>query len=182
MWIIIKQVPPVAVPIQKLGIYWATPWDLEHFSISQMSRLRYRNETEEEFFDQEYFVNDLRGMEPNWKRSVKITIGDDDVRVFPHEFNKLTPEKMRLYILGDPVEGLPSHELVPNREADAALLRTALETDLRDIYDAAMVDGCNTAMAYCVALGIPIDDDAFEFPPYGWYRLRPEYAAYFGVE
>lgn len=119
------------------------------------------------------------GVEHNFLKAYGLFYKGEKLRVFPDEFNILPAQRMREYVYGIPGEDLPSHDLVTvGNEKDAMLLRTALETDLKSIYDAALIDGCTPVMANMVALGHPVEDETIEFPPIGWYRCKREFAEY----
>lgn len=143
-------------------------------------------ETQDEYFwlDNVLEQKAFMGKDPNWARARKIRYQDDEIRVFPHEFSVLTHENMSMYIgYSNPEEG--SHELVSGNVAETKLLQEVLEGDLREVYNAALVDGCSHSMAIGMALGIDVSDtekDGLElakFPPVGWYRCKPEYASFY---
>lgn len=110
------------------------------------------------------------GYEPNWAFARRIHYKGQDIRVFPHEFNKLKAENMRLYITGDDESG-PSHELVPEGVAAEREINAILDGETRPIYETAMNEGATPAQAMLVAMGQDITLENDEFPPaIGWYR------------
>lgn len=95
--------------------------------------------------------------------------------MFPHEYAVQTVDKMRLWVFGDGEPGGdPTHVLQENNVASAMMLQQALETDLRILFDAALLDGCNEQQAMAVTMGMDITDDQIEFPNVGWYKPTPE--------
>lgn len=162
-WVMLTVKPPVHPSPPKLSIFFATPWPMEEYEeVQKIQSYDYdpEQDTQEDTF----------GMAPTWARAMKISYKGSDIRVFPHEYSVVRPEVMREYVFGVEGEGIPSHTLVENNEASKMMLKIAKDTDLRTIYEAALVDGCNHAMAEMVTLGVPIDDVSYEFPPIGWYR------------
>lgn len=162
-WIILIKKPPVRPSPPMFSILWATPWPNK----AAMENIA------QQLFD--YIPGadvhyDYFGKVPNWDGAMKIHYKGQDIRVFPHEFNLLPPDRMRNYVFGLEGEGVPTHVLEPTDEAGEHMLKIVKDGDLRQIYDAALVDGCTPAQAEMVALGIPLDEGAIEFPPMGWYR------------
>ena len=189
-WImLIKKLPTNPSP-PKMSIHWAESWPMKGQTAKRQKEWygpRSKEDHWEDFVgetneDADYFADPFGMLEPNVQKAWRISYKNEDIRVWSHECSVQTPEKMRQWVFGLDGEMIPAVELVPNREADAMLLRQALETDLRGIYDAALMDGCSPEMAQSVAMGMKIEDDAFEFPPVGWYRCRPEYAAIYCYE
>jgi hypothetical protein len=179
MWImLIKKLPTVVSP-PKLSIFWAVPW------LADMHKLSKREEQLQDEFDRSY---KMFGM-PDWDNAVAIFYKGEKIRVFPHEFSKMTRGKMHEYIIGN--EGfLTSHELVTADVITAAQKRLDEITDeaLKPIRDAALLDGASPEMAMQIAMGVDVlvpdegiedPDDDCGFPPIGWYRCHEEYAKYF---
>lgn len=198
MWIMLIKKLPVKPSPPKLSIFWSVPWPAEgeigvHAGLCQIcgqkpKKGRYKNATATCDCGTPTLVtpddNDIRdptgfGREPNWVGARKIRYQGKDIRVFPHEFSKLKSENMRLYILGDDESDgdTRSHELVPEGVAEQEMVKAILDGETRPIYDQALGDGCTTAQAMAVAMGIDITLPDAEFPPLGWYRCRPEYAS-----
>jgi len=125
------------------------------------------------------------GAEDNWAKARKIVYNEETIRVFEREFSVLTHDKMSEY-LGLTGHG-GSHELVPDSVAEETLFEQILEGDLRDVFDAALMDGCTDEQAIGVALGLDValeyhGDKLAEYPPLGWYRCKSEYAKMFCSE
>ncbi len=119
------------------------------------------------------------GFEHNYARARMILYKGNQIRVFDDEYNPVTQNNMSMYI---GVSGEDqSHDLVPEGTASTKIVEEVLKGSLKDIYDAALVEGCDTAQAMAVALGIEIENPSDSnslatFPAIGWYRCRPEYA------
>jgi hypothetical protein len=118
--------------------------------------------------------------EPNWAGAMRILYAGAAIRVFPHEYSLMTPDKMQVYCVGDS-NTEPSHILVPETESAGILHTMITDGDLRPIYDAALLDGCTPEQAYLTAMEIDITEQ-IDFPAVGWYKLHPAYAAYFCTE
>ena len=131
---------PIHPSPSKLSIFFATAWPMpEYEKVQEIQSYDYdpEQDTQEDTF----------GMAPTWAGAMKISYKGNDIRVFPHEYSVVRPEVMREYVFGVEGEGIPSHTLVENNEASAMMLKIAKDTDLRTIYESALVDGCNHAMA-----------------------------------
>jgi hypothetical protein len=114
------------------------------------------------------------GREPNLARARKIRYKDEDIKIFPHEFSVISKENMRLYVQGDD-DSENSHDLITTDVAEETLLREITEGELKPIVEAAQLDGCTMAQAILVALGMDITIPEAEFPPLGWYKIKPEF-------
>lgn len=181
-WILLTAKLPTRPSPPRLSIHWATPWPDEAMFKSQKARLQFRDESDEEFAARDKLTDEAgMGWEANWDGAMGIEYMGERLRVFRHEFSEQNGENMRMFIHGLE-DGPGSHELVPGNDSDAALLATALETDLRSVYEAALLDGCNQAQAMDVVKGIDITNTAIEFPPLGWYRCKPEYGLMWATE
>jgi hypothetical protein len=110
------------------------------------------------------------GMEPNMNLALKVSVGGKDIRLFAHEVSRITPGNMRMYILGDE----PTHVLQPDSVAEEDILRMVRKGALREIYEAALLDGCSPGQASCVARGVDIETPDGDFPAMGWYRPHPD--------
>lgn len=175
-WIILTSKLPTNPSPPKLSIHWAVPWPLSQDMID--SQVRESVFMDNENMDHEVFYTDW-GKEPNVRLPVKIHYKGNDIRVWKHEFNYLTPDKMRDYVLGPDEGENGTHILMEGTKSDQALLRAAMDTDLRGIYDAALIDGCNPEMAKLIAMGMNFNDETLEFPPICWYKVHPEIHGYF---
>ncbi len=177
MWIILITKLPTDPSPPKMSIHWSTAWPNEEYARRQQERL------ESEYLDDmgDFFVDTLRwGKEPNWADARQILYKEEVIRIFPHEFNAVG-ERMKLYVVGEG-ESEPSHHLVPSTVAEERLLRDVKTGVRKEIYDAALMDGCTHAQALMVAWGKDITLDDFEVPAIGWYRCRREYAELFCYE
>lgn len=205
-WIILNKKPPVHPSPPRLSILWAnepeiTEEQLEEFTEKKVDFTLDRNATEDggghrgfgalwwegmsqqeirakvetvnairEDEQVEYLFGKNRYWEQNSLGKRTINYKGSVITVFPSEFSEMTLEKMREYIYGG------AYTLVQDERSDKALLKTALETDLRTVYEAAMIDGCGEQLALAIAMGAEIGDIETEFPPVGWYRLNEAYA------
>lgn len=177
-WVLLLKKLPVRPSPPKLSIFYATPWTNE--AIVNDQKERYFDKEANEWWDwsrsgspidpdSDYFM-DLFGAEQNWAKAMKIVYKSNDIRILPGEYKLLSPEHMRDYVFGMEGEDIPTHTLIENNEASAMMLAIARDTDLRMIYEAALIDGCNPPMAEMVSMGIEIENEALEFPPVGWYK------------
>lgn len=176
-WIILTAKLPTNPSPPKLSIHWAVPWPLSQDRIDK--QVRDNVFLDNENIDDEYFFFCDWGKEPNYRLPVKIHYKGHDIRVWKHEFNYLTPDRMRDYVAGGDTGGNGTHLIVEGTKSDQALLRAAMDTDLRGIYDAALIDGCNPEMAKLLAMGMQYNDDTLEFPPICWYKLHPDLTGYY---
>lgn len=111
--------------------------------------------------------------EQNWVGARKIRYMGEDIRVFPNEFNPCTPQKMAELIFGE------AYELIPDDVATEKLLGTLKDSDQKVLYEYALLEGADHNQAVQAALGMDVTVNETQFPAVGWYRLRPEYAAFF---
>jgi len=117
----------------------------------------------------------FRMREHNWAGAIKIVHAGRDVRVFPDEYNRTNPDKMRLT--------LEAYELVHEDAPLAEVAKRILETEEKVLYEFALVEGADENLAMAIATGKNISEDEIEpdeFPAIGWYKLIPEYQGVFG--
>lgn len=192
MWIMLTKKLPTRPSPPKMSIFWSTPWPNEQFARRQgihaaglseyVSKSRYsakRTLDEEDLakvdaaisVDQSMVTGEIWGAEPNWKGARRIHYAARDLRVFPHEFSKLKPENMQLYVCGDGNQEA-SHVLVPEGAASEELIDAVLNGEQRFLYDAALLDGCTHEQAVAVAMGRDITIPDAQFPPVGWYKAK----------
>lgn len=208
MWVmLIKKLPTNPSP-PKMSIFWSTPWPKREWIMSQWRKhfvgpfglekipegFEYDDkgkrlpwdlfeqkilafmELQGDFFLDSNLSGGIMGKDPNWAKARAILYKGEKIRIFPHEFSQLLQANMRLYIN-------KSHELVADSVADSQVVQSLEDGDLKEIYDAALVDGCTHSMAIAVALGVDIVDvpqtSLANFPPIGWYRMKKEFAEYF---
>ncbi|APU89093.1 hypothetical protein Rctr85_072 [Virus Rctr85] len=171
--LLIKKLPTIPSP-PKMALFLGEPWPDDGHAKNQSQRMAdgCLDETSSgALIDERY----PWGVEPDWRGAMKIEYKGHALRVFPHEYVVQTADKMRLWVFGDDKPGgEPTHVLVENDAASAMLLRQALESDLRHLFDAALLDGCNEQMAMAVTMGMPVEDDQTKFPDIGWYKPTPE--------
>ncbi len=147
MWIMITRHIPTKPAPPPLSWHWAEPWG--HFT---------KRKEQEALF----------GFDPDTKNAVKIIYEGEAIRLYPHEFNEdkglLKELLVEQAVIFHPFAVAPGKSL-PN-----------LTEEQREIYDAALVDGCDHFQALLVVFGKDPEDT---LPPTGWYELKPEYREWF---
>jgi hypothetical protein len=213
MWIMLTKKLQTNPSPPKLSIFWSTPWPKESIVKQQFKRfsdvdagfnldkdghkldsgllsqkIQAFMETQGDLlYDLDSGMLTGFGAESNWAKARKIEYKGETIRVFSNEFTAVTHENMALYIgCSDPDQA--SHELITSTVAENKLMNEVLEGDLREVYDAALVDGCSHSQAVGMALGIDISETVdnstqlAQFPLMGWYRCKPEYAQVYCYE
>ncbi len=171
MWIILTAKLPTKPSPPKLSIFWSIPWPNKAFVKDIRARIL---ETKRSVFPGVPFLVASDSMDAaEWEGARKIKYKDENIRVFPHEFNPIKTESMELYIN----EG--AHTLVPGGPAEEAVIQRTLRKGEREVYEAAIMDGATEAQAVATALRQDITIPDWKFPPVGWYRPNPEMAIYF---
>lgn len=207
MWILLIKKISVEYSPPKLSIFWAEPWQDDRHAKEQKEtcidcgeKIRYRRNLENELnaycncakgptrADENtvFLGRNQFGLEPNWIGAVKIIYRDHAIRLFPHEFTKLSDEHLNWYVIGMPGEGIPTHELVSSLVPEISInvsgvQRTPLQEIfgeiIQQIYDAAILDGATHDMAKMLSLGMDVSaPEATPIPLLGWYKCKPEYA------
>lgn len=179
-WVMVIKHIPVENPPPKLGIFWAVPWpDKEIFEaqVKRFARFHYAfsddGTWEEEILDADDDVfYDNFGKEPNWNKGVRIRYEGQDIRLFSHEFSKVSKPNMDLYLAEKDAFLLKPYDVQGDMLMDFLLNKEYLP-----VYDAALLDGCNHNLAQLVAMGQDFDVD---YPPVGYYEPHPQLAAMFG--
>lgn len=179
-WIILTVKLPTRPSPPKLSIFYAAPWPMEGDLLRQQ-KADYNAKHE---FDipqaPPYEQADSRlldrcgfGFEANLSQTLKIRYKGEDIRVFRHECNDLTDDRLEDY-LSD------SHVRVP-QHATAQVIHEMLndpQSELRLIFDAARLDGATLAQALFTALRADPDNAASRIGESFWWRCRHEYASY----
>jgi hypothetical protein len=169
-WIMLIERLPVANAPPKMSIHWSIPWPNEDYAKDQKKRYsREYKYSADSVEDAKYFWNDF-GKEPNWISARKIIYSNEHIRVFPHEYSLVGPGKLHEYE--------EAYNLVPDTYTQEIFMDRNLSKTQRIVFDSALLDGCDEFQAMLVAVG---KDPTDEFPPIGWWKLRPEYAQVFGV-
>lgn len=176
-----KQFKGKAEGYMKLLQLWASEHGLdEQFFVDENGKLLDTDFIQEKLvfiLAQKNIIHSPFGSENNWAGARKIHYKDQDIRIFPDEFSVMDTNKMNYYLGMDGEEG--SHELVPGSVADATLVQEILAGSLKEIFDAAMVDGCTPDQATAMAFGIEVSAQGInlnDFPAIGWYRCKKHYA------
>jgi hypothetical protein len=197
MWIMLIEKLPTVISPPKFGIFWSTEWINGKIAAQQKKRLIHQYHDVDRYDKREVDVlwdhttqredrlaaEPFWGWEPNEARARGILYGGEKIKVYPHEYSEMTPEKMRLYVFGDE-QGDGSHILIEDTTsvADEILIRQVLDGETRPIYEAALIDGASHAQAMATAFGMDITIPEAEFPPIGWYQIVPEYGLIFATE
>lgn len=167
MWIMLKVKLPINPSPPKMSIHWGVPWPDLKYHKKIMEQMKYPFNIVMRGNENNEIFHSVFGKEPNWKNAIGIQYKGEKIRIFPHEFCKITKNNFRMYIEEN------AFELVPTTEAERLFMNRNLSKGQRFIYDAAQIDGCNNYEAMMVAMN---RDPTDEPPPIGWYKLREEYA------
>ena len=170
MWIILTKKLPTAPSPPKLSIFWSVPWPDKAFAKQQREVAAASRSA---FSEDAWFIADAKRNADEWEGARQIRYKSKELRVFPHEFNPTTTDRMEIYIN----EG--AHTLVPESPAEEAVIQRTLKKGEREIYEAAIIDGATQAQAVATALRQDITIPDWKFPPIGWYKPNPEMAVYF---
>lgn len=193
MWIMLTVKLGTRPSPPRLAIFWSVPWpEVEHAKY-QTSRLRQSAEAGYSREDtRNLFLPDEQGglvdpsiqevtigswmsvsREHNWNGARAIFYKGEKIRVFPAEFKAMSNEFMKLFIEEG---GLILHtDTVAEETAKAEVL----DGVKRQIFEEALVDGCNNDQAQLVANGVDITLPNPDIPPLGWYEMKPSIAATF---
>jgi hypothetical protein len=187
MWILLTAKLPTSPSPPKLSIHWSVDGSKSEIAEQQRKQAQRAKElaasqgdTLTDDMDAPVFYDVLGfGKEPNFTKARLISYNGIQIRVLPHEFTVLPADRMTAYCLGSDYEP-PTHELVPNTEADRQLIDGAMRGSQRSVYDAALVDGATHEQAMMTALGRDIFANGADlFAPVGWYRCKREAALVF---
>lgn len=174
-WILLTKKLPSAVSPPRFSIHWGIEWGVSNSLSSQQKRIKqFRLERNG---DRMVSLDDmLHGYEGDEENALAILYKGERIKVYPHECNYLSPESMRNYVFGIEGDNIISHDLEPSSDAGSLLLKTATETALKDVMDAAILDGCSYFQALAVLMGMDTEDASSEVPPVGWFRCKPQIA------
>jgi len=198
MWILIKENIPTKNPPPRLSIHWSWP----NKTNTATNQLKYANQVmwsqdmapygssdeEDMRVKREFFKNNDRlvnhdrpfGYEPNFVESVKIFWNKEQLVLFPHEFNRMDQRKWDDFVYGPDA----SHVLFENSVQSEVILDITQESDLKSLYEYALIEGASYSLATLFATG-QFHPDMMEHeepPPIGWYCVNPAYADYFGID
>jgi len=173
MWIMLKKKLPTQVSPPKLSIHWSMPWPIKEAIASRKARgAKMPGEKKCELLDDPWHVP----AEPNYYGARRIHYKGEDIRVFPHEFTTMESDRLMEYIDGGALE------LVAGDAAEEIIVEAVLTGTRRQIYEAALVDGCSHAQALMTGLGQDITLPDAAVPPVGWFRMLSPYAEVFTHE
>jgi len=203
VWILVNQQIPVQEEYrpQFMGIYWAVWWiEGEHVKKEFIKYLRLDEEFDartvskiksipsaefqnpyqipnslgDEFKEsfQRFKSMDLSahplGLSPNPSKAVRVMVNGEAVKLWPHEYSMLEADKMLEFIN----EGL--YELQSGDVAEETVQEYVIKGIAKEIYEAAILDGCSDFEAKLVAIGVDVSS-AYQIPPVGWYKyVGPE--------
>lgn len=199
-WIMLIKKLPTEVSPPKLSIFWSTPWPYPE-AIAAWNKIRdriindvFKGDTsgvedrvaamvKEEWDDSPLseFGYPPFGQNPDLLNARAIRFDNETIRVWPHEFSVLTPERMHYYIVEEKAYQLQPEDTTPGSPMVKLIQDVTLDTDQRFVRDAALVDGCTPDEALLVALGEDIIEPT-EFAPLGWYKLVNQAAIEFYCE
>ena len=187
-WVMLTKKLPIDPEIRPpiLSIHWTVSWPQWEFAKSQLDRLKHYklDETASDDLLTDHWLPDMHGMgwEPIWARARRILFKGTSIRILPHEFSVVSMEHMQLYLLGDANDGVePPYELVLSDTASDERIGEEIKSGRqRVLYEQALTDGCDHDLAVLTALGLDVTAQV-EFPPIGWYKLKPGYAEELGV-
>ena len=165
MWIMLVKDLPVANAPMKLSIHYSWPWGVDKKQSSDKTL-----EYSESF--KVYMSHIPFGcMEQDFEHARRIRFDSNTIRVFPDEYSKMVPEKLKLCV----EEG---YEFVSDPSLKDQFPQIVMTRNRKTIYDAALVDGCTEYEATMVCLGY---DPSVVPPPLGWFKPPVEVINYFGV-
>lgn len=171
MWILLTDKLPTGPSPPKLSIFWSIPWPDE----PRVKMLRKRLlKTKRSLFGTLSYIYESDLVDADeWEGARKIRYKNSEIRVFPHEFNLVETKFIEEMVNGG------AHALVPESVAEEAMIHKVLKKGQREIYEAALIDGCTEAQAMATALGQDVTLPNWKFPPIGWYRPAEKYAKFF---
>lgn len=167
MWILLTKDLHVPGAPMRLSIHYSWPWG-EDKGQSKSELLEY-SESFELYFGR--FSGSFSYKEHDFENARKIQYDSNVIRVFPDEFSRMTPEKLKFYV----EEG---YEFVSDPSLKDQFPRVVMTRNRKAIYDAALVDGCGEYEATMVCLGY---DPTVVPPPLGWFKPPVEVINYFGL-
>ena len=182
MWIMLTKKLPTQVSPPMMSIFWSVPWPyLPDCVAKAKARHRKSASTEKIITNYDNHNGSPWGNEPDAKNARRIFYKSENIRVWPHEFSEMTPEKMKFYILDEQCHKLVKSDYVDIADDNKTKQASEEITDeiTKLIYDAALLDGCNENQAKMVALGMDITIEDAEFPAIGWYRIKAGYGLHF---
>ncbi len=170
MWILLTKKLPTKPSPPKLSIFWSVPWPNKAIVKQQREAADVSRSV---FSEDSWFIVEAKRNADEWEGARQIRYKSKELRVFPHEFNPTTTERMEIYI------NEKAHTLVPESPAEEAVIQRTLKKGEREIYEAAIIDGATEAQAVATALRQDVTIADWKFPPVGWYKPNPEMAIYF---
>ncbi len=153
-WILLKKKIPVGVSPPKLAIVWSRPWP-ERVYADQQRQYLVNNEIDKRYDT----YSNFQGEEHDWAGARAIFYKGEKIRVFPDEFS----------VISDFEPYREEYLWIPDSEMEKSLVEMRLSKCRREIFDAALIDGCTDVEATIVALGGDPTSNASP-PPVGWWK------------
>ena len=143
---------------EPLSIHWSTPWPMDKKICEAYNKRWITNKDPGDLILSVMHF----GEEHDPSKARKVIFGGHMVRLFEEEIGLMDDERLRIYIeegwtlQEEDVAGNPVHRFTE---------------DMKFLFDAARLDGCDDHQAYLVAKGF---DPADNLPPVGWYKAPDE--------
>jgi len=182
-WIMLTKKLPTVVSPPKLSLHYSVPWEIDLQTIKKLWKthcfhaLSPKKKTIDEMLQDLQSLDDVLptsifgGAEPNEAKARGIFWVGEKIKVWPHEYSVIPPERWPDYY--------PDvYELIFDDELKDLFTVFPVGEDSR-VYEAALLDGCNDFQALLTAIGQDIDDSP---TPVGWFRIKPEYGLMFASE
>lgn len=181
MWIMLIECLPIKDPPPKYAIFWSTPWPMDDQIENFINTAKWNGQLPSDEHDGEadfesiedpdfHYIYTPLGKDPNPALARQIIYNDQAIRIFRHEFSIMTDEKMERFVGNQDA----SHTLVHFNVAGEKLIDILTESDYKNVYESALLDGATPNIAQLIALG----HDFGTYPPIGYYVLREEYARF----
>ncbi len=164
-WILLKVKPPCNPSPPKLAIMWSRPWPERNYADEQ--RMYVEAGAIEQLHDT-YASIFPRTEEHDWAGARAIFYKGEKIRVFPDEFS----------VVSDFEPYREEYLWIPDSEMEKSLVEMRLSKGRREIFDAALIDGCTDVEATIVALGGDPTSNASP-PPVGWWKPSDPISAIF---
>ncbi len=180
MWIMLIAKLPVAKEVSppKMSIHWSTLWPYDPYQNLTKRQQKKHNSHMAKMLEEDRDL--LFGNEPDYENARRILYNGENIRVWPHEFSRMTPEKMKMYIMEECSHELVTCEYLDHVEYEGEKTKALiLDKVTTPIFEAALLDGCTESQAKLITVGMDITVEDPEFPPIGWYRIKEEFGLIF---
>jgi hypothetical protein len=177
MWVMLIKKLPVVVSPPRGSLFWAVPWENRFLLDSLVKRMKQYQKlyglTNEEALDSTASFcgpNSYQEEIDILKTSVGINFLGERIKLWNTEYSIVSDEHMDTYL----DEKNQMYDLMADGQAVEPVKIDFKSKEERLYYEAALLDGCNTAQAQRVMVGM--EPDISVYPPIGWYRLKKDYA------